>query len=434
MITQRSVSKKIVLQIGALLAGSGFLGMSSITSHAAGFEKSVLWSAHWSALGGAASSSVSGPEALYFNPAGLPQQQGTQFSINATGTMDKITAPATGNNTAVDSKTRYFVPVGALISHSIDPKWGVGVGFYTAGGTRSEYENLNLGSFTLKPTLKGDLTLNEIAVGTGYEVLEGLKIGAAYRVLLASADLQYGGGTAAAAVQYNLNGMTATRYTGLKLGAQYTPKDARYGLGAVWRNSVEFTMKTDQSSALLNTANAIGTVTTLTGTAASATNALPMNFSVGGYYDITPNEWRVLGEYTFTKYQDNQKLNITGSAAGIGNYPEIEQHWTNMSNIRVGTEYKGFEDWALRAGYVWTSQVTPKSHAAPLFSAPGTGNTIILGAGKPLMHGLTLDGALEYSWAKGTVAAADVPATSTTKTGDYSTKAYAAYLSLKYSM
>ena len=428
MITQRSLSRKTLLQMGALLTTSGVLGLNSINAQAAGFEKSVLWSAHWSALGGAATSSVSGPEALYFNPAGLASSEGLQFSVSGTATLDKITGPATGPNTSVDSKTRFFSPVGILISKSIQPKWGVGLGFYSAGGTRTEFENLSIPPFTLTPTYKADLTLNEIAVGTGYEVIEGLKVGAAYRVLLASADLQYGGPAGANLVQYNLNGLSGTRYTGLKLGVQYAPKDAHYGLGAEWRNSVEFTLKSDTSSAFANTA------TLLPGTAASVTNTLPQHFSVGGFYDVTPNKWRVLAEYTFTKYQDNQTLVVTGSATGIGAYRSVDQKWSNMSNVRIGTEYKGFEDWALRAGYVWTSQVTPKSDPSILFSAPGTGNTVVVGAGKPIMNGFTLDGALEYSWAKGSVSTADLSPANITRAGTYTTKAYALHLSLNYSM
>jgi long-chain fatty acid transport protein len=431
MINRRSTSKTIVLQLGAWIVSSGFLGLGEISAQAAGFEKSVLWSAHWSAVGGAAASSVSGPEALFYNPAGLASTESLQFSVNGTGTWTKATGPAEGNNTSVDSKQRLFVPVAALVSYSLNPRWGVGAGFYTAGGTRTEFNALNITGFPLKPTPKSDLSLNEISVGTGYEIMDGLKVGAAYRILMANMDLQYGGLSGTNLVQFNLNGLTGTRYNGFRLGVQYAPKNEGYGFGIEWRNTVDFTLKTSSSSAHVGALNGAA-VATFTGGEASVSNKMPQNISVGGFYDLMPGRWRVLAEYTFTEYSLNKIVDVTGIAGAV-RYSSIEQNWKNMSNVRLGTEYKGFEDWALRAGYVWTSQVTPKSDASTLFSAPGSGNTVIIGAGKPIMQGLTLDGAFEYSWANGNVTAADNPATNT-KLGDYNTKAYAAYLSLNYSM
>ena len=429
---RRSSSRALALQLSALAVSSGAVGLCGAAAHAAGFEKSVLWSAHWSAVGGAAASSVSGPEALFFNPAGLAASEGLQFSINGTATLTQATGPVTGNNTALDSKRRLFVPVAALVSYSLNPNWGIGAGFYTAGGTRNEFESINFTGFALKPTFKSDLSLNEISVGTGYEIVDGLRVGAAYRVMMANMDLQYGAVAGANLLLFKLNGLSATRYNGLRLGLQYAPKNEGYGFGVEWRNTIDFTLKTATSSAEVS---ALGgaPATSVTGGEATVSNKMPQNFSVGGFYDLIPTQWRLLAEYTFTQYSINRVVDITG-AAGAFSYRSIEQNWKNMSNVRIGTEYKGFQDWALRAGYVWTSQVTPKSDASPLFSAPGSGHTVIIGAGKPIMRGLTLDGAFEYSWAKGTVTASDNPAPLTTRLGDYSTKAYAAYLSLNYSM
>jgi hypothetical protein len=69
---------------GVLLA---VLTISGNPALAAGFEKSVLWSGKWTALGGAAASSVSGPDALYFNPAGLGGSTGLQINLNGERSM-----------------------------------------------------------------------------------------------------------------------------------------------------------------------------------------------------------------------------------------------------------------------------------------------------------------------------------------------------------
>ncbi len=439
---QKKMSKmKRCVNSAAFIAASGIMGMGTSNAWAAGFEKAVLWSAKWSALGGAAASSVSGPEALFFNPAGLAETRGLMVSVNGSPTWDQFKTPIVPTSSPISSDTRFLVPYALFASYSVAPKWGIGAGIYVGGGAQVEYKEidwsgLNSNLSSLKTTNKADLRLTEISVGTGYEVFEGLKIGAAYRILMASLDLQYSGARRVAPgqfalAQYNLTGMSGTRYNGFRAGIQYTPKDQPFGIGLEWRSKVSFNLSNDSvSSTILVPAAGVTTPTTVTGTGGNLSNTAPQNISLGGYYDVIPNGWRLLAEYTFTQYHDNQSLGIQAGTTR-GAFDDIYQGWNNMNNLRFGTEYKGIGDWILRGGYVWTSQIVPNSFATSLFSTPGLGNTVVIGAGKPIYAGLIVDAALEYSWASGSVAAADNPII-TTQTGDYNSKAYAAHLSASY--
>jgi long-chain fatty acid transport protein len=257
--------------------------------------------------------------------------------------------------------------------------------------------------------------------------------------LLGNLDLQYSGAQPIVAgsgqysvAQYNMLGMSGTRFNGFRAGLQYAPKDSRWGVGAEFRSAVNFTLTNNAVSAsVLVPAAGITSPASLTGGQGAVTNSAPMNVSIGAHFDIIPATWRVMGEYTFTQYHDNVSLGVSASVVnpltGTTVFPDIYQGWNNMHNLRFGTEYKLASDLALRAGYVWTSQVVPNSYANPLFEAPSFGNTVAIGAGKQILANLTLDGALEYSWANGTVATTDLPA-ATTLTGNYVTSAYAFHL------
>jgi long-subunit fatty acid transport protein len=147
-----------------------------------------------------------------------------------------------------------------------------------------------------------------------------------------------------------------------------------------------------------------------------------------------PDVWKVVGEYTFTQYNRNSILAIAGNlttASGPLPIPSIPQNWSNQSNFRFGTEFKLMPSWAIRAGYVLTTQVVPDNSARVTFSSPGLGHSFALGAGTTVLPKLNADLSLEYSRASGTVTADDNPITGV-NTGDYSSNAYAAHLGLTY--
>src|ERR1700734_4021960 len=101
----------------------------SSQSFAAGFEKSVFWSGHYAAIAGAAQSSVTGPEALYWNPAGLAGSEGLQVSGDFSPTWAMYSGPmalstTTGTVGTAQNSNTTFSPVGAgFISYGITPQW-----------------------------------------------------------------------------------------------------------------------------------------------------------------------------------------------------------------------------------------------------------------------------------------------------------------------
>jgi long-subunit fatty acid transport protein len=451
------------IRVALLCSATAVAALSSSQAFAAGFEKALFWDAHYSGIAGAAQSSVTGPQAVFWNPAGLSGTEGMQVNGDFSPTLAKfngsvpntgnVLAAATGNpalgnaagpyNSAVSSSTG-FDPVGAVFaSYQVNDKITAGIGYYVVGGTKANYSDvssaLNYPGNAISPfPLEGNLAITELGLGAGYEVLPGLKVGASYRITFFKADLDDAFISNAqtgqiSSLQYS--GLAKTTFNGFKLGAMWEPKDANYGFGLTWRSRVNATATT--SNATLVQATPLNpTATTTTGNGSAGLN-LPMRIDAAAHYTFIPNWTGFLG-YSFTNLSQDQQIGeeFDGGAGLVNNIP---LNWTNQHNIRVALEYTGMQDWMFRGGYVWTNQVTPDGAALPILAAPGTGNTFVVGAGHKFSSMLTADAAFEYDRDSGTLAATDVPntggvPTSRTTAGDYSAKDYVLHLSATLSL
>lgn len=384
---------------------TGILSAALISSSAfgAGFEKNVMWSGKWVGVGGAAVSAVQGAESLFFNPGGLAMgHQGFEISGNFSPTWGEFKGPINAANQQLSTGYKFSPVFGALVDYGITPQWGIGVGAFVSAGTKADYDDVGFPGALPAGTIHSDIYVVDYSIGTGYEILPGLKLGAAWRISQVKAGLKTVSPAGGANFAYvNIDDITATKYNGFRVGAQYTASDKKWGLGVNYRSNVDFT-GTGSFTGQVYSATTGALVTNLPASNVRVSSALPTQIEVGGNYAVVDNV-RLFLDYVWTNYSHNQELIIDGLANG-----NIPLGWKNMSNIRFAAECTAIQDWAFRAGYVYTSQVTPESYARATFTAPGHGNTITVGAGHTLMNNaLELNGAVERSWTSGTTTAAD---------------------------
>jgi long-subunit fatty acid transport protein len=407
----------------ALVVVAGVFSSSSV--FAAGFEKSILWSASAAAQGGAVVGSSKGAEALYFNPAGLEQSRPSgEASLNFSPTFARFDgAPPIQARGTVEGKST-FSPVGALlVSYKPMEKLGVGVGYYVSGGTKATFEGLDYtnldADFTNKSTVETDLSITEASLGAGYEIIPGLRFGAAWRVTMVDADFSTVSGSAAVAVaNVHVRDIKKTRWNGFRLGTQYEAPDKSWGLGASYRSEVKFNAK-GAGTQDTQLASGAASVTTLGDTYAAS--LFPQQLNVGGYTKAAQS-LKVSLEYSFTNYSKNDAIVFSG-----GLNTRIVQDWKNQHIGRVGFEYTGM-NMPLRLGYAYTSQVTPTDRARSTFASPGKGHAIAVGSGLSLMQDLDVDFAGEYAFSKGT----GQNYTEVAAPAEFKARAYVAHLSAKY--
>jgi len=414
------------LSFGALLVSSSVF--------AAGFEKSLTWSAKSAAQGGAVVGSTSGAEALYFNPAGLVNSSmNGELSANFSPTFSQFQGVNPFSTAgSIKGKTGFSPVFGLLASFKPTPKLGVGIGYYVSGGTKSKYEGLDYSGYNanfsaLQPTIETSLAITEAALGVGYELIPGLKIGLAWRVVMVKADFSTAivSGTNFLR-ETDINNISATRWNAFKAGMQYEEPAHRWGLGAAFRSGVDFTATGDETTKTINLPTPGAVVVTQDAGKSHVSNSFPYQIELGGWTRAT-ELLRIGYEYSYTNYNKDKGLVIEN---GLSNPPVqvIDQNWKNMHIGRIGGEYTGFA-LPVRFGYTYTSAVTPTDRARSTFSSPGAGHAIAAGTGMILGNNIDVDGALEYSFASGTGhnVSGEVPADDSFKS-----HAYVAHISAKY--
>jgi len=424
-----------------ILCGGVALTVLSLLPNAfgGGLEKVVSWSGRYAGVANAAVGNVAGAESLYFNPAGLAAGQNADISLNFSPTFARYSGPVTAAGTQLDSSRKFTPPFAVLARHKVTDQLGVGIGAFASGGTKAIYEGVDFGFSALKPTVKADLNIIELSAGAGYEILPQLRFGVAWRAVMVQATLgsalvlPNGGGLL---TTVDIHDLSATRYNGFRVGAQYGAEDNSWGLGVNWRTEVGFTAKgtSTGSSQLTGSTAALAS----TGGDVTVSNAFPTQIAFGGFYDVNKG-LKLFGEYDWSRYNVNQALRINGnvilnpalggSTLGI---PSIPQNWQNMHNLKFGLECTHVETWAFRAGYAFTSPVTPKSSARATFVAPAVGHTFTLGAGKLIASNWNIDGAVEYSRASATVTADDILPGAATLAGDYKADVYVLHTGVSY--
>lgn len=379
----------------------------------AGFEKSVLWSAKWSALGGASSAAVSGSESVIFNPAGLVNGEGQELSLHVSPTMSQFKAPSMFG----DGEETTSYPLGLLYSYQLNDKWSFGAGYYVAAGTKALFEDVDFSSInaalTTKPDFLSDINILELGLSGAYNINDNWNVGLTYRYSTVNANYSFYKGSGANA--YELEDLKATDAAGFRLGTQYVADSNNWGAGFTYRSEVAFEAE--------GSTKQVSMVSSSTSDIADSTieNTLPAQYNLDGFYALN-EEWTLYGGLTFTEYSVNKEIKITGGLTDT-----IAQEWKDQWNYRVATSYHGIENWELRGAYVLTSQVTDDNNASPTFASPGEGHTFVLGAGSNCMDGaFHYDVAVEHSMASGD------GSTSTGISGDFSSAGTTVHLSAKY--
>lgn len=424
----------------------------SWSSFAGGYDVGNLWSAKYSAVGGAAVSNVAGAQSIYFNPAGLAQSSSTEWDLNINNAYAQKTAPLTSEGTTnsggSSKKTPLlYIPVNGLFySKMVKKDLGLGAGLYVAGGTGAKFEDINFGNqFTeLRPDVESTIFLIEMGIGAGYQVSSAVSVGFTWRPTFISLNSK-----AAALSDLDADGnpdiLLAPEFknvsdlilSAFRLGIKYQPSRKFWGLGATLRSEDDFIAhgKTRGTSELAGS----GTASKIDGGDVSVTSTLPLKLSLGGHLDSSP-QLRFMTQYDFIRNKRVGRLNINGdpiNVNGVGAIPvsalSIPTDWNNQHVYRFGAQYKFPEIWTVRAGYIYSTQVVPNDRATPTSTSPGPEHSYNVGAGKGIKlfnNSFEFDFAFEYV----TISGKGKNSKPGSLDGRYVTESYSFFTALAYRM
>ncbi len=393
---------------------TGVCVFSGLYAHAAGFEKTVMWSGKWAALGGAATGAVDGADALFFNPAGLAEKNSTELSLNYSPLLTHVSGAQAVDDEKIDSDKNVIRHVsGALFKKSLTNNLALATGVYVSGGAGAkfrsvDYSSVNSGFSVYNPVVKSDVKIIEYGLGAGYKINNNFSVGATYRITMAMADFSSASVSSGILFNTHFDNMTDFNFAGVRLGAKYLSDDKTWGLGLSYRSEVKMDMKGDAHGEYV--IGATSTKYEMTGGKDAVLHSqLPNQVNFGGFYKYSDRA-TVFAEYSWTDYSQNDEIKIDGelklqAAHGSTNVlagKTVKQNWKDAHILRLGHEYLMENDWAIRTGYAFTSRVTSRDAVSITFTAPGVGHTFVAGAGtKFLDNKLALDFAGEYSFVQG---------------------------------
>lgn len=418
---------------GLLMAGNAFAG---------GFEKNIMWGGKSAGTAGIATPWISGGDAVYFNPAGLAlDEPGKNVSLNASPTWSQFSGPIKYNNEVSTGDRMMTVPGALTYGQSVGKNCGIGVGYYASGGSKSKFENQQMTTGAMNSTVKTDLEITELGLGSAYKLNEQWKFGATLRYVMVKGDFAFVQPTAAAGVPHlnlELNGLKGNAF-GYKLGAQYKAS-AKTRYSFVYRSEVNAAIDGNYGGNVW-----VGASTPISQTPATLRTTFPMAATLGAQHDY--EKWRALVEYVWTQYSRIGEIPISGSFTFVTPGPTTNTiagvnsptNWRDEHSFRLGGEYLGMA-WPVRFGYLLASPVTNKNYARANFVAPGWGHSVTLGTGKDFdvaQKPLSFNVAGEYVMVNGDGEgeAAGVAMNSGggyTRSGAYTTNAYALHMGLAY--
>ncbi len=388
------------------------------------------------ARGGAVAANPCGDgSAVFFNPAGLSSLSGTHFSAGLT------TISPTGGFTDdvflqhTDMTSQTFVVPNFFLTHRLNEKIGLGLGFYVPYGLGTKWPlsfagrfagyDTQVKSYYIQPTISYQVTprlsfglgvayvhasvalhqhldLSQQLIPTAISGPAGLPAGLTFGQVgiptntdFANADLSATGNGIAfnggvifkVNDQLTLGGHFLTRKT-IHFSGNASFQRINTGLTLYAPPKINSPLPLD---AVLPAEFATGGP--LSGSAATTDVTLPDQGSIGFDYKIN-DKWHFSGDYQMVVWGWFNQLTVNFANAGTPPLSDYEGY-KDSNGFRLGTEYAYSPKLTLRGGYIYNTAAAPDQTVTPRLPE-GSRNSFILGVGYQLTGALHGDASVMY--------------------------------------
>jgi len=359
-----------------MLAALLVLLFTASTSFAAGFRLPEA-GAKAMGMGFAFTAQADDPSAIYFNPAGLTQLQGTNLMLGVTYVRENGgeftgTTPvddfATGFTTVKNETQKsldFFIPNLYVTRTTNDGYISYGVGVFTPFGLGQEYENKSTSIFRNQIT-KIDLQTIVVNPTIAFKVNDMLSFGFGVDWMYGKAILErtpwnpalLPAGQNGNAFDLKLDGDGDA--WGYNFGVLLKPtKNLR--IGANYRSPFNLKIKDGDVTVSNVNAGAPG-FAAANGTKASVTVGMPATFALGASYTMGRLTVNADADWTFWHSYSSLPINFESSALPDSNAPK---NWNDVVAGRFGAEYRVTDPLALRVGFAYDPSPVPSETMGP---------------------------------------------------------------------
>ncbi|MBU2444380.1 MAG: outer membrane protein transport protein [Bacteroidetes bacterium] len=360
-------------------------------SFAGGFQINEH-SARAQAMGGAFTAHASDPSAIFFNPAGLSFQSGTNVMLGTTLIFPKsdFTGP-TPSTIKTKMSSNVFYPSNLYITHGMNNGFAFGLGVYNHYGLGTEWPSnwagkslsvkTDLKTYFINPSVSYKIS-NSFSIGLGVSYVYGtVAFKNIFDVPVTPSFISVG----VPDIIVDLEGAGS----GYNFNAGLLMKPTEYlSIGFAYRHSTKIEFKGDAK--FTNTAHLAGLFPNGPG---KTTITLPSNLFAGVAYDFS-NNFTFEAGLQFIGWSSYDALNIDFENNTIA-WPDINssKKWSDTYAVRLGGEYR-FGRYAIRGGYVYDKTPQPDESVEPMLPDADR-NVLSVGFGYVISKLITLDLAYE---------------------------------------
>jgi long-chain fatty acid transport protein len=357
---------------GWILAGT--LLLVPVTSFGAGFAL-YEHGARAVAMGGAFGATADDPTAVYYNPAGLAFQEGTQLAggvyfIKPISKMDGAN-PFPGSGYHADMEDQLYFPPHLYFTGKATDRLAWGVGLYTPFGLGTWWPEDWAGRYITK---RVDLKVLNFNPTLAYKITDNFAVGVGFDLFAVDLDLTKTVGLVNPYTQQVADVANAHVYakqqtgTGWNVGLLAKPGEG-WSLGLTYRSKVKVKADGKGSFVQYPTGNADFD--------AIVAGNLPFDSNPKVTSEITfPEEWRLAVAWT------GGPVRIEADAMRVGwhtfhelpiifpDYPVLSQirpeDYHDTSTYRLGFEYRVSDRWSWLLGALYDESPLPVQSVSPL--------------------------------------------------------------------
>jgi len=320
---------------------AGIVVMCSSLGFAAGFRLPEQDSA---AMGMASAfvGQADNPSAVWYNPAGITQLDGTRISGGVIIICPELTHENTNGTTDV-SKRDLYLPVQLYATHKLNDKIGIGFGINEPFGLTTDWSKT---SSTRYVATYSSIVTTEFNPNIAYKMNDNLSVAFGLAYIHIRATLEKTQPTSAVTDgNFRLSGDGDG--WGVNAALRYKASDT-VNLGLSYRSRIK--VKVDGTAELSGTPLSGNAKTSIT---------LPDLVQIGVSY-IASDKLTVNADLEYTMWSTFDKLTIESDVAAFN---KTEEHqWMNVACLRIGGQYKLSDQWKVRAGYLYDQNPVKEEH------------------------------------------------------------------------